>query len=69
MLFHLISDDKHITEIYQECKSGRLMCGACKAYAAELMADFLRDHQQEREIARERLGEYDISTIFSQKIE
>jgi tryptophanyl-tRNA synthetase len=61
MLFHLIPDDAHIAEIYQECTSGRLMCGACKAYAAELMADFLRDHQQEREIARERLGEYGLS--------
>ena len=69
MLFHLIPDDTHITEIYQECKSGRLMCGACKAYAAELIADFLRDHQQEREIARERLGEYGLPSIFSQKIE
>lgn len=61
LLFHLVPDDAHIAEIYQECKSGSLMCGTCKAHAAELMADFLRDHQQEREIARERLGEYGLS--------
>ena len=34
------------------------MCGSCKAYTAELLADFLREHQNERGIARERLGEY-----------
>ena len=34
------------------------MCGSCREYAAELMADFLREHQNERGIARERLGEY-----------
>jgi tryptophanyl-tRNA synthetase len=27
-------------------------CGPYKAYAAELMADFLREHQNERGIAR-----------------
>ncbi len=61
LLFHLIPDDKEIVEIYHECKSGKRMCGPCKAYAAELMADFLRGHQEEREIARERLDEYGIS--------
>ena len=34
------------------------MCGPCKEYAAELMADFLREHQNERGIARERLSDY-----------
>ena len=33
-------------------------CGPYKAYAAELMADFLREHQNERGIVRERLSEY-----------
>lgn len=63
LLFHLIPEDEHITEIYHECKSGSRMCGACKAHAAELMADFLREHQEKREIARERLGEYGLSGI------
>jgi len=34
------------------------MCGPYKAYAAELMADFLREHQNKRGIARERLSKY-----------
>jgi len=61
LLFHLIPDDKEIAEIYHECKSGKRMCGPCKAYAAELMAEFLRGHQEEREIARERLDEYGLA--------
>ena len=61
LLFHLIPEDKEIVEIYHECKSGNRMCGPCKAYAAELMAEFLRGHQEEREIARERLGEYGLA--------
>jgi tryptophanyl-tRNA synthetase len=56
LLFHLIPDDKEIVEIYHECKSGKRMCGPCKA-----MAEFLRGHQEEREIARERLGEYGLA--------
>jgi tryptophanyl-tRNA synthetase len=39
LLFHLIPDDKEIVEIYHECRSGKRMCGPCKAYTAELMAD------------------------------
>ncbi len=61
LLFHLIPDDKEIVEIYHECRSGKRMCGSCKAYAAELLAEFLRKHQEEREIARERLSEYGIA--------
>jgi tryptophanyl-tRNA synthetase len=33
-------------------------CGPYKAYAAELIADFLHKHRKEHEIAREQLGEY-----------
>ena len=34
------------------------MCGPCKAYAAELMAEFQREHQNERGLVREWLSEY-----------
>lgn len=60
MLFHLIESDREIKEIYKSCKTGKQMCGACKQYAAELIAKFLREHQAARERARERLKEYGI---------
>ena len=37
------------------------MCRPYKAYAAELMADFLREHQNKRGIVWERLSEYGLS--------
>ncbi len=58
LLFHLLEDDEHIAEVYNECREGRRTCGKCKALAAELMAKFLKEHQDGRESARERLGEF-----------
>jgi tryptophanyl-tRNA synthetase len=57
-MFHLIDNDRELEEIHSECVEGTRMCGHCKAYAAELMADFLREHQKLREQAREKLDEY-----------
>jgi tryptophanyl-tRNA synthetase len=57
-MFHLIDDDRELEEIHRECIEGTRMCGHCKAQAAELMADFLREHQELREQAREKLDEY-----------
>ena len=60
MLFHLIDDDKELLEIKLECLSGTRMCGSCKQLAAEKMHEFLKDHQEKRELAREQLDEYRI---------
>ncbi|MGP8328967.1 MAG: tryptophan--tRNA ligase [Methanosarcinaceae archaeon] len=58
LLFHLIDDDKELMEIHSECVSGKRMCGSCKSLASELMSDFLTEHQELRELARDRLDEY-----------
>ncbi|AKB80428.1 Tryptophanyl-tRNA synthetase [Methanosarcina horonobensis HB-1 = JCM 15518] len=60
MLFHLLDSDEELLEIRQECVSGTRMCGSCKQLAAEKMQEFLKDHQEKRELARERLDEYRI---------
>ncbi|AAM03625.1 TPA: tryptophan--tRNA ligase [Methanosarcina acetivorans] len=60
MLFHLIASDEELLEIKQECISGTRMCGSCKQLAAEKMQEFLKDHQEKRELAREHLDEYRI---------
>ncbi len=60
MLFHLLGDDEELLEIRQECVSGIRMCGSCKQLAAEKMYEFLKDHQEKRELAREQLDEYKI---------
>lgn len=58
LLFHLIDDDKELMELHSECVGGSRMCGSCKSLAAELMSDFLTEHQELRELARDRLDEY-----------
>jgi tryptophanyl-tRNA synthetase len=58
LLFHLSEDDSELREIYEECRSGKRMCGSCKKEASERIRLFLKDHQEKREIARERLDEF-----------
>ncbi len=60
LVFHLSEDDKELLELDRECRSGRRMCGTCKKDVAERIERFLREHQQAREAARERLPEFGI---------
>ncbi|WP_049937915.1 tryptophan--tRNA ligase [Haloplanus natans] len=41
-------DDEFATEVYEECVGGERLCGGCKEQAAELMREFLADHQEKR---------------------
>jgi len=58
LLFHLMEDDQELLQIREECITGQRTCGSCKNLAAERMEKFLKDHQEKRELARERLEEY-----------
>ncbi len=60
MMFHLIDEDAHIKEIFEECKSGKRMCNTCKSEAAELMFSFITRHQEERERAKDVLKGHEI---------
>lgn len=53
-------DDEFATRVYEECTGGERLCGRCKEQAAELMQEFLADHQEKREEAEEVLNELDI---------
>ncbi|ELZ31080.1 tryptophanyl-tRNA ligase [Halogeometricum pallidum JCM 14848] len=55
-------DDAFATEVYEECVGGERLCGGCKEQAAELMEEFLEDHQEKREEMEEVLADLDIST-------
>ncbi len=52
-MYHLILDDENLREIYEECRSGRLLCGKCKRYAWSLLEEFLREHREKLEVAKE----------------
>jgi tryptophanyl-tRNA synthetase len=58
LLYHLIEDDNELLEVYKDCIGGTRACGNCKKYTAEFMSGFLKEHQEKRELARERLGEF-----------
>ena len=53
-------DDEFAKRVYDECVGGERLCGDCKEQAAELMREFLADHQEKREEAREVLEGLDL---------
>jgi tryptophanyl-tRNA synthetase len=57
-LYHLFEDDTELKEMYESCKKGSLMCGACKKHAAELMEKLLSDLQEKRKTAAGKMKEY-----------
>jgi len=59
LISHLIEDDAQAKELFEECRSGKRLCKACKSEAAELMFSFLKRHQEERERAREVLMQHE----------
>ena len=60
-------DDEFAKRVYDECVGGERLCGGCKEQAAELMAEFLADHQEKRAEAEELLNELDISLESSRR--
>ena len=54
-------DDEFAKEVYEECVGGERLCGGCKEQAAELMEEFLAEHQEKRAEWEEKLDELDIS--------
>jgi len=51
-------EDKKLVEIEQQCRSGSLVCGDCKARLAGMVKVFLIDFQEKREKAKDHLDEY-----------
>ena len=53
-------DDEFAKEVYDECVGGERLCGGCKEQAAQLMEEFLEDHQEKRAEWEEKLDDLDI---------
>ena len=43
---HLIEDDKELNSVFQNCKTGKLVCGDDKKRASELMTEFMKDFSE-----------------------
>ncbi|ELY54486.1 tryptophan--tRNA ligase [Natronolimnohabitans innermongolicus] len=53
-------DDEFAKRVYDECTSGERLCGDCKEQAAQLMREFLEDHQEKREEVEQLLEDSEI---------
>ena len=62
-------DDEFAKEVYDECVGGERLCGDCKEQAAQLMEEFLADHQEKREEVQDLLEEADIELDSPRKRE
>jgi len=54
-------DDAFAERVYEECAEGERLCGDCKEQAAELMREFLAEHQEKREEVKPLLEEADVA--------
>ena len=60
-------DDEYAKRVYDECVGGERLCGGCKEEAAELMREFLADHQEKRAEAEAVLADLDIDLDSSRR--
>jgi tryptophanyl-tRNA synthetase len=56
--YFLFMNDKEIEDLRYKCLAGNIMCGECKLALADRVEHFLREHQANREKAKDRFEEY-----------
>ncbi|MEG3224173.1 MAG: tryptophan--tRNA ligase [Methanobacteriales archaeon Met13] len=54
LLYHLVDDDHELAEIRNQCRSGQIMCGECKAHTALKVRELFETLSQKREKARSK---------------
>ena len=47
-LFHFVEDDDKIIKIYNDCKSGKLLCGEHKKQTIDTVLRFVKEHQRKK---------------------
>jgi len=60
---HLIEDDKELQKIYNNCKSGKLLCGEDKQNCCKLMAKFMNDLTKNIEKAKKNISKLNFITF------
>jgi tryptophanyl-tRNA synthetase len=60
-------DDEYATRVYDECYGGERLCGDCKEEAAQLMREFLADHQEQRQELEPLLEALDVELESSRR--
>lgn len=60
-LYMFEESDEKLAERVRECRSGRIICGDCKAVLTERVTKFLSEHQKKREKARNSVEKFFIT--------
>ncbi len=61
--FMFEEEDGELKRIYDDCKSGKLLCGDCKMMLASRVKGFVSDFQTKREKAKEIIDEFLVEDI------
>jgi len=58
MYLYFLADDKLLKRIFEECKSGKILCGPDKRIAARILAEYLEEHQRRFEESMRVVEDY-----------
>lgn len=58
LYFLFEDDDRKVHELYEDCKSGNVICGDCKRNLTEKIVKFLLEHQRKRREAEKILHKF-----------
>jgi tryptophanyl-tRNA synthetase len=47
-MFHFFEKDEDTAKLYDECRTGKILCGECKNRLIEVVTRFVQDHQRKR---------------------
>ena len=61
--FMFEEDQMKLKTIYNECKSGKLLCGECKGMLAPRVRKYIEEHQAKRERARDTVDNFIVEDI------
>jgi len=57
-LYHFEPDDAKLAQLHADCRSGKILCGECKARLFEKIWKFLANHQAQREKAKDKVDDF-----------
>jgi tryptophanyl-tRNA synthetase len=61
--FMFEENDKDLLNIYNDCKSGKLLCGDCKGMLATRVRKYIVQHQSRREKAKDMIDEFIVEDV------
>ena len=61
--FMFEEDDHELSKIYEDCKSGRLLCGDCKMMLASRTKKYIARLRDKREKAREAIDDFIVEDV------